>query len=497
MAEEKGTILIVDDELTILELLFKYLRNVGFRVLTAKDGESAIRVTEQAKPDIILLDVMMPGIDGFETCCRLKADEESKEIPIIFMTALSDTADKVKGLEIGAVDYITKPTHIEEVLARINTHLGIRNLQKSLQEQIAERLRAEEALRESEAKYRTLVEQIPAVTYIAALDEISTTLYFSPQIEELLGFSQAEWLADPELFRKRLHPDDRERVMAELARSHASGEPFISEYRLLARDGSAVWFRDEAGVVRDDDGNSLFLQGVMLDITEHKRMEEALARSNAEKQRLAEAEAIAEERRRIAQEIHDGLIQNLAGLRFRFRHWHRLLDTDPAQMHAELDELQEILGASINEMRRSIFALRPTVLDEHGFFPTLRKFASDFGEHYRLRVKLQTCGPEERLPLSLELTLFRVIQEALHNVSKHAQAEAVWIALDLAATDAITLTIRDDGQGFDPASLGQAARRGHLGLKQMRERVENANGTLLIQSQPGGGTEVRAVLPLS
>jgi PAS domain S-box-containing protein len=127
-------------------------------------------------------------------------------------------------------------------------------------------------------RYRALVEQIPAVTYIAALDEISTTIYFSPQIEAPLGFSPGEWTADPDLFRKQLHPDDRERVMAELARSRASGEPFVAEYRLLARDGSAVWFRDEAVVARDEAGNPLFLQGVMLDITGRKRAEEELKR---------------------------------------------------------------------------------------------------------------------------------------------------------------------------------------------------------------------------
>jgi PAS domain S-box-containing protein len=136
----------------------------------------------------------------------------------------------------------------------------------------------EEALRNSEARYRALVEQVPAATYAAALDALSSTLYFSPQVEKMLGFSQAEWLADPDLFCKQLHPDDRERVLSELSSSHASGEPFKSEYRLLARDGSVVWFRDEASVVRDGAGNPLFLQGVMLDITERKQAEEKLER---------------------------------------------------------------------------------------------------------------------------------------------------------------------------------------------------------------------------
>jgi PAS domain S-box-containing protein len=163
----------------------------------------------------------------------------------------------------------------------INELAGLRRRITELESSEIERERAEEALRESEARYRALVEQIPAVIYIAALDEISTTLYFSPQVETILGFPQAEWLAEPDLFCKQLHPDDRERVLTELTRSRASGEPFKSEYRLLTRDGGVVWFRDEAVMVRDEAGNPLFLQGVMLDITEHRQAEGALRESEA------------------------------------------------------------------------------------------------------------------------------------------------------------------------------------------------------------------------
>jgi CheY-like chemotaxis protein len=127
-------ILIVDDNPTNLGVLFDYLKELGHRVLVHTNGESAIAATRQMSPDIILLDVMMPGIDGFETCRRLKANNATKDIPVIFMTALTDTVDEVKGLEVGAVDYITKPIKTEIVSARINTHLALRNTQKQLEE---------------------------------------------------------------------------------------------------------------------------------------------------------------------------------------------------------------------------------------------------------------------------------------------------------------------------------------------------------------------------
>jgi DNA-binding response OmpR family regulator len=151
MTEHTGLpakILVVDDNPANLKLLVEYLTRAGFKALIANDGEGAIQQIHRFPPDLILLDVLMPGIDGFETCQRLKSDRATQEIPIIFMTALTDTAEKVKGFDAGAVDYVTKPFQQEELLARINTHLTLRNLQKNLQAEVAQRRKAEETLRQ-------------------------------------------------------------------------------------------------------------------------------------------------------------------------------------------------------------------------------------------------------------------------------------------------------------------------------------------------------------
>ncbi|MEH2066018.1 MAG: response regulator [Nostoc sp.] len=135
-------ILVVDDTTTNLEIVFGILTNVGFKVITENEGKKAICQVENRLPDLILLDIMMPGIDGFETCKRLKENSATCDIPVIFMTANSDTDSKVKGLNMGAVDYITKPFHEEELLARIQTHLQLRNLTKTLEKRVAERTAA-------------------------------------------------------------------------------------------------------------------------------------------------------------------------------------------------------------------------------------------------------------------------------------------------------------------------------------------------------------------
>jgi PAS domain S-box-containing protein len=130
-----------------------------------------------------------------------------------------------------------------------------------------------------EARYRTLVEGIPAVMFSAALDEGNNEFYVSPQIEAMLGFTQQEWLADPFLWYRQLHPDDRQRWGAEFARTCAAGVNFSSEYRFLSRDGREVWVHGEARAVRDDHGRPLFLQGIAFDISDSKRAEQALRQS--------------------------------------------------------------------------------------------------------------------------------------------------------------------------------------------------------------------------
>lgn len=126
-------ILIVDDNSTNLSILSQALKQVGLKVRMAMDGLTAINIAQQHSPELILLDIQMPGIDGFETCTRLKADSSTQAIPIIFMTSLADTESKVKGLSLGAVDYISKPFEEQEVIARVNVHLQMRRLTKALE----------------------------------------------------------------------------------------------------------------------------------------------------------------------------------------------------------------------------------------------------------------------------------------------------------------------------------------------------------------------------
>ena len=151
-----GLILLVDDTPANLELLVDCLSENGYEVSVAIDGETALKQSQVVCPDLILLDVMMPGIDGFETCRRLKDNDQTKDIPVIFLTALSDQEHILKGFSVGGVDYVIKPIFQQELLARVRTHLQIRKLQRTveetvvmLQDEVIERQRAEEEAREA------------------------------------------------------------------------------------------------------------------------------------------------------------------------------------------------------------------------------------------------------------------------------------------------------------------------------------------------------------
>jgi PAS domain S-box-containing protein len=175
---------------------------------------------------------------------------------------------------------------VEISLSPLETEEGL--LVISTIRDVSQRRQAEAQLRKAEARYRTLVEKIPAVTFLAALDEGNNEMYVSPQIESMLGFSQQEWLENPVLWYTQLHPDDRTRWHVDFARTCATGTAFRSDYRFLARAGHVVWVHGEARVVRDEQGRPMYLEGMAFDITEQKKAEEALRESNEQFRAVAE-----------------------------------------------------------------------------------------------------------------------------------------------------------------------------------------------------------------
>jgi len=183
------TILAVDDKLENLKILINYLKDSGYGLMVAKSGEEALENIDRIIPDIILLDVLMPGINGFETCQRIKKKKTTRDIPVIFMTALTETVDKVKGFKVGAADYLTKPLQHEEVLARVKAHLSIRKFQQQLQEQNALLKKQKRELNESEARFRRLSE---ATFEGILIHDQGCIVDGNEALEKMFGYQRAE-----------------------------------------------------------------------------------------------------------------------------------------------------------------------------------------------------------------------------------------------------------------------------------------------------------------
>ncbi|HEY9297407.1 MAG TPA: response regulator [Phormidium sp.] len=282
---EKGVILIVDDTPTNLEVLLDLLEADGFKVVVAEDGERAIGLAEYAPPDLILLDILMPGIDGFETCRRLKINSITKEIPILFLTAVTDNVDKVKGLNLGAVDYITKPLNHEEVLARVNTHFRLQNLTKRLTEQNqrlekeiqqrqqleAEREQAFRALQRSEARFRRLIESNVIGVVFSMSDGTITDA--NDAFLQIIGYDRAD-LQTGKLNWQAITPpeyaDLNQVALAELASSGAFNA-FEKEY--FCKDGSRIPVMI-GGAVLDESQQAIV--SFILDLTQHKQAEDKI-----------------------------------------------------------------------------------------------------------------------------------------------------------------------------------------------------------------------------
>ncbi len=371
---------------------------------------------------------------------------------------------------------------------------------------LVEKRRIEEPARRTEARYRALIEQIPAVTFMAALDEGRNDMYVSPQIESLLGFSQKEWLDDPVLWFKRLHPDDQALWNEEFSRGIASGGPFHAECRLIARDGRVVWILGEARVVRDDAGRPLFLQGIAFDITEIKRAEQHVRDAQDAKIRNERLAAVG----RLAASIGHDIRNPLGAISNAYYYISRRVartelanDAKVAQFLAIIDKetraCMRIVGDLLDYARERAPALvacplGPLVNDAIALVPPLA------------HVSIVNDVPSTLPVPDLDQDQFRqVMMNLIQNASEAipaGRAGVVRVAAE-ATEGEIVLTVSDDGMGipeenmdkiFEPLFTSKVKGTG-LGLSVVSNTIARHGGTIQVESRKGAGTTFTIRLP--
>ena len=286
----KGIILAVDDDPESIALLTEILTAEGYDVRPADSGDLALASIAEIKPDLILLDVLMYGLDGFNVCKQLKSESETSGIPLIFVSAISDTKQRVKGLELGAVDFISKPFQKQELLARLHTHLELSRLRTQLEQavaertehlraaneqlllELAERRRAEQALRESEERFRSMADHAPAVIWTSGPD--AKVNFVNKCALKFTGLTFEELTGDR--WKEVIHAEDLKQKYPEYAPVVAAEREYRVEYRLRGADGTYRWMLDTATPRRFADGSFAGYVGIAMDVTDLKQSQEQL-----------------------------------------------------------------------------------------------------------------------------------------------------------------------------------------------------------------------------
>ncbi len=269
-----GTILIVDDVPDNLLLLSLTLVQQGYEVCSAISGSLALNRAAEIQPDMILLDVMLPGIDGYEVCERLKSAPATQNIPVIFLSAVDDPFDKVKAFEIGGADYITKPFQIEEVLTRIEHHIRRHQQQRQLELQNQTLQAMLEFQRQSEKRYRSTFED--AVCGMLRSTPDGRFLEVNQALAEIYGYDSPQDLMTQVTniaHQLYVHPQ-RRRDFIYYLRQYQKVKDFESQ--VFRKDGQIIWISEDARAVQDEQGNLLFYEGTVRDISDRRQTEERL-----------------------------------------------------------------------------------------------------------------------------------------------------------------------------------------------------------------------------
>lgn len=470
-----------------------------------RESEERYRIFfEQAADSIVLVDAGTGELVQFNERAYENlgyVQEEFQELKIPDFEVTESEEEVVKHIErvvregghVFETKHMTKGGDIRDIMVNARTiSIGGRNFIHSIWRDITDQKRTEQAVRESEERYRQLVStSTDAIILVDA--ETMRFIEVNKACEELYGYSQEEF--------RNLTPRD---ISAEPEKSEAAMKDIIGGRlkRIPVRydkkkDGTK--FPVEISASRFALGDRTVLCSVIRDISKRLKVKEELEKRRRDLRKLTARLVTAqeEERKQVSMELHDEFGQALTALQINLAAIKTELPSgSPSDLPEKLEETSTLADELLERSRELSLELRPTLLDDLGLAPTIRWYTDRFTKRLNVNVEVNVDGFEERLPGEIETVIYRVMQEAMTNISRHAEAKNVRVDLEREKSSVMML-VEDDGKGFDVEAVAdQETPEGKLGLMGMEERVGYLGGSLDIRSTPGKGTTIRVEIPM-
>lgn len=514
MSTKKENILVVDDMLENRQLLREILEEAGYNVRPASSGALALRSANANPPGLVLLDIRMPGMDGYEVCRKLKEDEALRDIPVIFLSALSDTKGKIRAFAVGGVDYIIKPFSPEEVLARVKTHLHLKHLQE-MQEKYSHFLEDKvregtEALAESEDRYRRLMEDLPVGVFRTAPGKEGKILMCNPATAAMFGCNTVDEFMKIPLSNRFKETETMEHFWDLLEKQ---GSVQREEVELKKCPEGFLSASVTAHTILDKQGTCLYIDGIIEDITEIKTLEGQL-------QQVQKMDAVARLTGGIAHDFNN-LLAGMLG----FAQLAQLYLARGEKIDEYLNEIVTV-GIRARDLVKQILAFsRQSQIQKQPINinplikETLKLVRASFPTTIRVKHNIQ--GDEENIvnadPTHIHQVLMNICTNAAHAMKEKGglidirsdevriKEKGVLDYKDIEPGVYLRLVISDTGHGippdiidrvFDPFFTTKKSGEGTgLGLSVVHGIVKELGGGISVYSEPGKGTTFNILLP--
>ncbi|XOF32859.1 MAG: response regulator [Candidatus Electrothrix sp. YB6] len=519
MGDKNEEILVIDDMLENLRLLTDMLSSEGYKVRPTQEPQLALDSALADPPDLILLDVKMPDIDGYELCRRLKQDERTAEVPVIFVSALQELHDRVRGFEVGGVDFISKPIHREEVLMRVKTHLQLRHMQQSLEELVAERTaalqRSCEALRRSEQKYKSLFNDALDMIHLVGLDGNIADANLTEL--QTIGYTREEFIGKPLL--DIIHPDKRTETASVLKRVFAGKTVRSYQTVLTAKSGRLIDVEVSA-FPQFEDKKVIFARAIVRDITERKKEEEEKKKLEYQLRQTQRLEAVGTLAGGIAHDFNNILTPILG--------YAELVQQELPRGSVPRQDMQAIIDAGnrAKELVQQILSISRQ--GEHECQPlkihlivreALKLLRASLPTTIEIRQNIRaTSGVVHADPTKVHQIIMNLCTNAYHAMQEKGgilglsltlveveESETDFLAMILPAGQYLRLEVSDTGHGMDKETLdrifdpyfttkGKGKGTG-LGLAIVHGIVHSYGGHISVYSSPGEGSVFQVYLP--